>query len=60
MCEKNKEKRKKARLQGETERDTAQEKKHGGYGEGELPVAIATAGTLVQSPRRCVVARERF
>lgn len=32
----------------------------GGYWEGELPVAIATAGTLVQSPRQCLVARERF
>lgn len=35
-------------------------KKVGGYWEGELPVAIATAGTLVQSPRQCLVARERF
>lgn len=44
-------------------RDTAHSKKKkkvGGYWEGELPVAIATAGTLVQSPRQCLVARERF
>lgn len=32
----------------------------GGYRKGELPVAIATAGTPVQSPRQCMVARERF
>lgn len=32
----------------------------GGYREGELPVTIATLGTLVQSPRQSVVARERF
>lgn len=32
----------------------------GGYWEGELPVAIATAGTLIQSPHQSVVARERF
>lgn len=31
----------------------------GCYWEGELPVAIATTGTLVQSARRRLVARER-
>lgn len=43
-------------------RDTQHRKKKkvGGYREGELPVAIATAGTLVQSPHQCLVARERF
>lgn len=41
-------------------RHTAQKKSRGGYREGELPVAIATAGTLVQSPHQCLVARERF
>lgn len=40
-------------------KDTAREKK-GGYREGALPVAIATAGSLVQSPHQCLVARERF
>lgn len=32
----------------------------GCYWEGELPVAIATTGTLVQSALRRLVARERF
>lgn len=44
-------------------RDTQHRKKkksEGGYREGELPVAIATTGALVQSPRQCLVARERF
>lgn len=47
----------------ETDTEKAQkttQKKRGGYRKGELPVAIATAGTPVQSPRQCMVARERF
>lgn len=35
------------------------ELKVGGYMVGSLPVAIATTGTLVQSPRQRLVARER-
>lgn len=44
----------------EKETHSTEKKSRGGYREGELPVAIATAGTLVQSPRQCLVARERF
>lgn len=53
------EKTKRGYKEKQKQRHTAQ-KKVGGYREGELPVAIATAGTLVQSPRQCLVARERF
>lgn len=36
------------------------QQKVGVFWEGELSVAMATTGTLVQSPRQCLVARERF
>lgn len=50
----------KINIKRETQHTAKKKKIVGGYWEGELPVAIATAGTLVQSPRQCLVARERF
>lgn len=49
-------------MRSHEEKHKSKEKKNGGVTarEWELPVAIATTGTLVQSPRQCLVARESF